>query len=175
MTTDDQNNLNGDIIPGHETARTRRHRERPTIALNLTSMIDVVFLLLVYFMVATQFKLGEEVYRLDIPDRRAAQQTRDPFELDEEPLRVRVATIGRLPGDYQVRLEGPYPQPGSFAELSAFARERAIVDGLPGGLFPPDHPIIIEPTSSTTWQHAMLAFNAIATNGYTNVTLGAVR
>jgi hypothetical protein len=40
------------------------------LSLNLTAMIDVVFLLLVYFMVGTEFKLGEEVFRLDLPDRQ---------------------------------------------------------------------------------------------------------
>ena len=73
----------------HTTARERRRHRRPKLALNLTSMIDVTFLLLVYFMVATEFKLGEEVYKLDLPDRQAAQREIDPFELDEEPLQVR--------------------------------------------------------------------------------------
>ena len=39
-----------------------RRRDTKMIGLNLTSMIDVVFLLLVYFMVATEFKTAEESF-----------------------------------------------------------------------------------------------------------------
>ena len=42
-----------------------------------------------------------------------------------------------------------------------------------GGLFLPEHPIIIEPTTTTKWQHVLEAFNAAARARYTNVTLGA--
>ncbi|MCH2149151.1 MAG: biopolymer transporter ExbD, partial [Phycisphaerales bacterium] len=63
----------------------RRDRSAPSIGLNLTSMIDVVFLLLVYFLVATDFKQSEEIYRLDLPERREGMAL-DPFELDDEPL-----------------------------------------------------------------------------------------
>ncbi|MCA9296984.1 MAG: biopolymer transporter ExbD, partial [Phycisphaerales bacterium] len=72
----------------------RRPRGQPTLGLNLTSMIDVVFLLLVYFMVATEFKVGEEVFRLDLPRQQSASALDDPFDLDEEPLRIHVRTLG---------------------------------------------------------------------------------
>ena len=101
------------------TARRRRGRDRPRISLNLTAMIDVTFLLLIYFMAATQFKLGEEIYRLDLPERQPSMQT-DPFDLDEEPLRIRVATIGTDPRYYSLNLDGPYPQPRTFEELFDF-------------------------------------------------------
>lgn len=162
----------GDIAV-HETARARRRREKPNIDLNLTSMIDVTFLLLVYFMVATQFRLGEEVYRLDLPDRQPSQSTADPFELDDEPLKVRVATTGIRPGDYRVRLEGPYPQPRTFGELEEYLVQQRIGDASPGGLFAADHPVVVLPSAETSWQHALEAFNAAVRADYSNVTLGA--
>ncbi len=158
-------------VIAHTTSRQRRGRARPRITLNLTAMIDVTFLLLVYFMVATQFRLGEEVYRLDLPDRTGAAAA-DPFELDDEPLRVKVASTGSGPGGYSLRLDGPYRQPETFGQLRIFLERRRIHPGGVGGLFMPDHPIIIEPTSTAQWQHALEAFNAAATAEYTNVTLG---
>jgi biopolymer transport protein ExbD len=152
--------------------RRRRGRAHPRIALNLTAMIDVTFLLLVYFMAATQFRMGEEVYRLDLPERGAAQQQRDPFELDAEPLRIRVATVGGGLRAYQLRVEGPYRQPRTFGELHDFLARRRIDASSGRGLFEPDHPIIIQPTRTTTWQHAMAAFNAAARARFTNVTFG---
>lgn len=156
----------------HATSRKRRGRARPRLSLNLVSMIDVTFLLLVYFMVATDFRLGEEVYRLDLPARTGAAEV-DPFDLDDEPLRIRVASIGASLATYRLQLDGPYRQVKTFDELHDFLRERAM-DGInAGGLFPLDHPIVIEPTTTTHWQHAMAVFDAAARARYTNITFGS--
>jgi biopolymer transport protein ExbD len=133
-------------------------------------MIDVVFLLLVYFMVATEFKLGEEVYRMDLPERRASSQFRDPFELDEEPLRIAVASTGRARVAYRLRIEGPYEQPATFDDLHEFLRSRRRSPDVPRGLFEPDHPIVIEPARACRWEHAMEAFSVAARARFTNIT-----
>ena len=98
----------------------RRRRPRARLTLNLTAMIDVVFLLLIYFMVATEFKAGEEIYRLDLPERQPSNRQVDPFDLDDEPLRIRVATTGIGSAAYRVRVEGPYDPIGTFEELFDF-------------------------------------------------------
>ena len=49
--------------------RSSRSVRSSSIGVNLASMIDVVFLLLIYFMVATDFRPGEQVFRLDLPQR----------------------------------------------------------------------------------------------------------
>lgn len=171
-----QGNAEQPQVIAHRRVRERHGRGRPRLALNLTAMIDVVFLLLVYFMVATEFKLGEEIYRLDLPERRAANQVRDPFQLDELPLRVAVTTIGRVgPRSYRLNIEGPYPQPGSFEELRYFLEQRRIAPGRVGGLFEPDHPIVIEPGAATRWEHAVEAFSVAVRAGYENITLGKPR
>jgi len=157
--------------------RRVRDRHAPAVAggggrisLNLTSMIDVTFLLLIYFLVATEFKLGEEVYRLDLPERMPAELDRDPFELDEEPLRIDVMTTGMGPRACTLRLDGPYPQPRSFDELSHFLNERRISEATPGGMFQADHPVIVRPAGMTRWEHAIETFNTVVKSGYTNVT-----
>ncbi len=160
-----------DDVPAHHSARERRRHRRPRIALNLTAMIDVTFLLLIYFMTATEFKSGEEIYRLDLPQRPAVEQ-RDPFELDDEPLRIKVATTGYGLHSYSVRVEGPFRQPRSFEDLYEFLRQRRISDDSVGGLFEPDHPVVVEPARTANWQHALQAFNAAVRARYTNVTLG---
>ncbi len=143
--------------------RARRRRQQARIGLNLTAMIDVVFLLLIYFMAATEFKLGEEIYRLDVPRRGAPA---DPFDLPRDPLRIVLASTGPL---CRIRLPGPYAQPASFQELHGFLVENRRSPRAVGGLFEADHPIIIEPTGTTRWEHAMEAFNAAVRARYTNV------
>lgn len=160
--------------------RARRHRRRGArkgggINLNLTAMIDVVFLLLIYFMVATEFKVGEEVYRLDLPERQQAQRELDPFDLDEEPLRIAVASTAFGRQRYRLSIEGPYPQPENFEALNRFLEERQINEFTTGGLFEADHPVIIEPTRTTSWAHAMEAFNAAARARYTNIMFAKPR
>ena len=150
--------------------RARSSRRRPArLGLNLTSMIDVVFLLLVYFMAATQFKLGEEIYRLDLPERGT-----DAFELPRDPLRVAVTSIGDE--NYVLRLEGAdmvRSGPATFQELFEVLAGSRRSDRAAGGLFEADHPIIVEPTGGTSWEHAISAFNAIARARYTNITFAA--
>lgn len=153
--------------------RARKHRRRllsrPPMQFNLTAMIDVVFLLLIYFMVATDFKVGEEIYRMDLPDRSQSNQQSDPFDLDDEPLRISVASSGFGILRYRLSIEGPYPQPDDFEKLYNFLQERQINEFTSGGLFDIDHPIIIQPTRTTRWEHAIEAFNAAVRARYTNV------
>ncbi len=153
--------------PDNEAGRAAARR--PTrLSLNLTAMIDVVFLLLIYFMVATEFKLGEEIYRLDLP-RRSLQA--DPFELPRDPLRIAVASTGSGAG-YLIRVEEAAAQPANFQELFVFLARNQRSAAAVGGLFDPDHPIIIEPGAATRWEHAVEAFNAAVRARYTNVKFG---
>jgi len=155
------------MIRAHRAARRADGR----IGLNLTSMIDVVFLLLVYFMVATEFRIGEEIFTLELPRQRAAASSADPFDLDEEPLRITVRSLGPGATDYRLSLDGPYDQPGTYDALTAFLTAQQINDRTPGGLFLSDHPIVLSPDRATMWEHTVGAFNAIVRADYTNVTM----
>jgi len=157
-------------VMAHTRTRTHRRPRGPAkLSLSMTSMIDVVFLLLIYFLVATDFRLGEEVYRLDLPDRTGAGSP-DPFELDNEPLRISVMSTGLSASMYRLTIEGPYPQPESFEKLFEFLDQTMVGRVESGALFEADHPIIIQPSRSTRWEHAIEAFNAAARARYTNVT-----
>lgn len=148
----------------------RRRKPRPMrLKINVTSLIDVTFLLLVYFMIATSFTASEEAYRTDIPNRAGAGAG-DPFKLDQEPLRITVTSTGLAPDMYRLRIEGPYAQPATFDDLYDFLSSRQVRPDTTGGLFERDHPIIIQPARTSRWEHAMEAFNAAARARYTNVT-----
>ena len=153
----------------HQTARQRRGRARPQITLNLTAMIDVTFLLLVYFLVATEFRMGEEVYQLDLPERGAVVEE-DPFDLPKEPLRIAVSSVGRDLSGYRVQMSGARDQPRTFTELYQDLLNLQL--GMPGGMYAEDHPIVIEPTANARWEHVMEAFNAAARARYSNINLG---
>ena len=54
----------------------RARRGTAEVEINLTPLIDVVFLLLIFFMISTQFKVAAEL-DLDLPTASAAQSTGD--------------------------------------------------------------------------------------------------
>ena len=126
---------------------------------NLTSMIDVVFQLLIYFIVGTTFAMGEQSYRMDLPEREGSAEV-DPLELDEEPIIVQVLGGGRI------RIAGPWNSPVHVAGLTAFLESQRSDRG---GIIELDAPIRIKPRSQVSWQDAVEAFNAAVAAGYQTV------
>ncbi len=61
-------------------------------ALDISSLIDVCFLLLIYFLVATTIQKSENDLRLQIP----ADQSSDPHMPDIAPLLIRVDAQGSI-------------------------------------------------------------------------------
>lgn len=60
--------------------------------LNLTPMIDIVFLLIIFFMVGTQFTEPEEQFQVELPTSGAVQ----PLTKGPDALVVSVARDGRI-------------------------------------------------------------------------------
>ena len=151
----------------------RRMRRRARFSVNLTSLIDVTFLLLIYFIMATSMTGSEEFFRMQLPASEGSGPG-DPFALDDEPLRIIVTSTGIGPDMYQLRIDGPYPQPENFQALYAFLNSKQVneqnIASRGGALFRPQHPIIIQPSRSTRWEHAIEAFNSAARARYTNIT-----
>lgn len=144
-----------------------RKRKVGSIGLNLTAMIDVVFLLLIYFMAATEFRTAEESFPMDLPLREHGQT----LMLDREPLVVRIESVGKGKHDVRLRLEGPWDPIPSIEALSVFLRAN-MADGFgSGGLFTQSHPILIKPTPKTRWDHTLATYNAAAKANYANITL----
>ena len=66
----------------------RKQRKRYQIQAPLTSLIDIVFMLLIYFLLTTNFMVDEGI-KIKLPQAKAsAQQT-------EEPITIYVAKDGR--------------------------------------------------------------------------------
>jgi biopolymer transport protein ExbD len=143
----------------------RARRRRGGLALNLTPMIDVTFLLLVFFVCTTRALERESLLRADLT-AEAGRDPADPMGLDEPPLRI---AIGREAGQVTVRIEAPLPQPASVEELVTLLRERRFGPGNPSGLFAADQPIELAPRRDAPWEDAVAIFNAVTRAGYTRV------
>ena len=156
----------------HQSQRQKRKKSvlgGGPMDLNLTSMIDVVFQLLIYFVVTTNFAVGEGVITAKLPTGPGTpKKTSKP---PERPLKIVVNTAGAIGTDYRVYIEGLADRPNNFAELSdtlillQFDPERGLE-----GAYKPDNPVIIKPDGSVRWQHVVNAFNAAVKARYSNIS-----
>lgn len=136
--------------------------------LNLTSMIDVIFQLLIYFVVTASFTQDEGVLAAKMPQREgSSQQDIPPQEL--------VISIQAAGTDYVLSIEGaPNPMVPHFTALKRrlegmqYAPERGFT-----GTVKPDDPVKIRPDAKVRWQHVVNAFNAAVAAKYTDVGFAA--
>lgn len=70
-----------------------RNRHKETLSLNLTPLIDIVFLLLLFFMVSTTFKQSREL-NLDLPDVSAQKQFSNSQSI-ERTIEIGISAQGR--------------------------------------------------------------------------------
>ncbi len=152
----------------HAPPRRRRASRGPAHvgSLNLTSMIDVIFQLLIYFVVTASFMVNEGVLAAKLPQGSAAASTDD--ELPPEVITLKL-TSGDDPAEIAIE-RGAFVY-ASFAELEAdLDRQRYDPDiGQIDGLYPADSPVVIQADGKARWQHLVAAFNAAVGAQYTNV------
>lgn len=130
--------------------------------LNLTAMIDVVFQLLIYFVVTASFAQGEGVLKARLPGGEQGQALGPPPPSAE--LTVRVASAGTHA--YRLTVEPGGIAPQSFHELADLLERLK-------GIYGQDTPVIIEPQRAVRWQHVVNAFNAAVRARYENVAFAS--
>jgi biopolymer transport protein ExbD len=142
--------------------RRARGRQQP----NLMPMIDVTFLLLVFFVCTTKVLDKERLLRADLSERGGAV-VGDALSLEEPPLRIEVRMQD---GHSALRVMAPLPQPADAEQLASLLASKLYGPANPGGLFAADQPIELAPSKDAPWEDAVAAFNAITRAGYTRVS-----
>jgi biopolymer transport protein ExbD len=128
----------------------RRSREEPEI--NLTSLIDVVLLLLVFFMVSTSFVREAEI-NIRLPEARA-----EPVETtDAEVLEIGVTQTGK------------YLINGRELLVSDRRRLRAAIEQVMGENRGAD--VVIRADAESDFQVAVTAMEVAGELGYTSVSI----
>lgn len=153
----------------HHDRRAKKEGSAELSNLNLTSMIDVVFQLLVYFVVTTSFAQGEGVIIAKLPKAggAAAADVKPP----ERPLKIILSSTGM--SGYRINLDGYPAAPRDFVDLNQTLLQLQYDPsrGL-SGPYKQDNPIIIQPDGQVRWQHVVNAFNATVSARYKNVSFG---
>ena len=126
-----------------------RQLPRPEVSINLTPLIDVVFLLLIFFMVSTSFSELTQLV-VDLPEAEGTPASADTSVL----LVVDVAGNMTLDGE---------PVPNDVRGLSAAMGER-----LSGNT---DIPVILSADAMTPHQYVVTAMDVAAQLNVTRLTI----
>lgn len=148
------------------TARRRRRRRTVRLTITFTPLIDIVFLLLLYFMLVAQFKSREELFQLDLPRAGTAAARADPFALPAEPVRIRVRSTGDAPDDLVITSDDPLVGSPRTLEEFTSAITAAATEALGSNQL-----VLVRPEPGTRWEHVLAVANAIKAAGLPRVHL----
>lgn len=137
--------------------RYRAGRSTIELALNIIPLVDVTFLLMIFFVIAGSFDLFEGVLRSRLPKVGAAT-TPLPFS----PIGVR---IERIPGEPSaIRVEPFGYQAANFADLATYLtglREQSGLDA--------ETPVVFFVDDNVPWDDAVNGWNASLRAGFSNL------
>ena len=145
--------------------RPRRKRlppRRGMLTLNLAPMIDVTFLLLIFFLITTTFDLPEGVLASKLP-----RDTGVSVPLPLSPIVIRVDPAGPEFADYTMRLDNASQVPADFNELASMLEE---IQNRPG--FDDETPVVIMAGGGVRWDHLVNCWNAAVRVKYKNIMFG---
>jgi biopolymer transport protein ExbD len=140
--------------------RYRRRRGSLSLTLNLTPMVDVVFLLLFFFLVASRF--GVEGM---LPARLPAPASGASTEVPRTPLRVRFVPDRGAGSGFAVTIDHFEQSPVPIGSL--LERLAAIQKNQPG--FDADAPVHLIAPDEAPWDVVVNAYNAALAAGYHKV------
>ena len=158
-----------DSESGQQTVHFRPRRRRRNglgnaLTLNLAPMIDVVFLLLIFFISTTTFKRAEGL----LPSRLPKQgDLSSAIASPITPIVVHLRQIGPGPSDYEISVERFVNTPRTFNELASFLKQ---VQTQPG--FDQDTPVVIQAPDSVAWNHVVNCWNAAVRAGCKSISFG---
>jgi len=146
-------------------AKRAAARRRGGITLAFAPMIDVVFLLLVYFMLVAELRPREAATPAALPAEAAAAV--DPFDLPPEPIRVFVDSQGEDRNALALTIDF-----AGLDDVRTAPRLTQRLEGLRGVALTSDQAFIVAPAPAARWEHAVRALRAIEQAGFDKVRFG---
>ena len=143
--------------------RRRRQRSRTALAINLAPMIDVTFLLLIFFLVTTTFEPPEGLLASQMPQDSGKPAVALPIS----PIVVRITQVGPGPDEYAIALDNFRNVPTNFDQLTAYISE---IHRQPG--FDQDTPVVIIAGDDVLWDHVVACWNSAVRASCTRIVFG---
>jgi biopolymer transport protein ExbD len=133
-----------------------RTRSEPDPEINLTSLIDVVFLLLIFFMVSTTFE-RQAALKIDLPEASAEAEPQE----SPERLEVVIDAEGRIYlNDNQLVDSAPATIRAAFRELAGEDRSM---------------PVLIRADAQTPHLHVVTVMDVSGQLGFTRLSIATQR
>lgn len=143
-------------VPDEETVHHTSQRKKrkkgvggEEIQLQLTSMIDVIFQLLIYFVITANFQIDEGTILATLPGNSAQEAPDVP---PESPVQIDLTSTDDGV-TYRLLVDGQ--EMDGVAQLSAY-----FVNRVGSGAMDADRPVSIKPQPRIRWQHVVNVFNA---------------
>lgn len=148
----------------HQSIQQKRRKSKPKQMeeLNLASMLDVCFQLLIFFVLTASFAKGEGYLPADLPAGSGSAAKEDT--VPKQPLHIRIRSLGGT----EYAISAGSSAPANFKELYSFLHDNQDNEAGPG-IYPPDNPIIIHAENDIVWGHVINAYNAAVRARYENV------
>lgn len=146
---------------GYRQARRRRRRGPAPMSLNLTPMIDTVFNLLFFFMIASRFGAIEGLLSAKLPAKSAAVAA-PTTEIPRTPIRIRITADPAASDRCIARIEQLHETALEMRSLPAVLGEiRRSRPGFDDNLVP----VYLVADDQVAWDHVVNAYNAAMTAG----------
>ena len=153
--------------PDDEPRKARKHKTSIRVAaLNITSMMDLVLNLLLFFVLSSSFALTEGSMPATLPTGGPGEGPGAPvaeeLKAPKDPI---IISLHKLGSDRAlIQIEGTNKAVQNSDELFKML-EQYHADGI----YMLDNPITIKPDSSATWNQVVDTFNAVIRARYTSV------
>ncbi len=143
--------------------RRRLPQRGVPIAVNLAPMIDVTFLLLIFFLVTSTFERAEGILASRLPEVVPAPAVPLPIS----PIVIRITQLGPGHDDFRLHVDRFEDGPESLDALPDFLRQ---LQRQPG--FDKQTPVVIVAQDDVRWDHVVSCFNAALRAGCQRVAFG---
>jgi len=149
------------MTPARLSDRLKRRRSAWGMSLNLTPMIDVVFLLLFFFLTVSRFRATEGMLPARLPGQPAGVST----EIPRTPIRIRFLADPTSPGTSRVTIDRFRESPLPISALAAALTE--VRENQPG--FGTDTPVWLLAGDDVSWDDVVNVYNAALTAHYEKI------
>ncbi len=156
-------NRRRDHTAGRTSPRRRYSPRGARIAVSFAPMIDVTFLLLIFFLVTTTFERAEGLLTGQMP--KDTRTLAVPLPLS--PIVVRVTQTGPGHDDYSLRIDRFDVAPADIGELAGVLIR---IHQQPG--FDEKTPVVIVAENDVRWDHVVGCWNAALRAGCERVAFG---
>ncbi len=151
--------ISGDKTAHYLPPRKVRGRAKPQIRLPLTPMIDITFQLLLFFLLATEFRQTEGQIPATLPRQAGGMALSKPIE---KPLWITLRVAGQDNQDVVYEIGGQKQTVATPEKLYESLMQCRIAFG-------DNVPMIIQPGTNVRWEYVVEVFNQAVRAKFRNI------